>query len=573
MSLVVVNQNPEQQRDELASRDPARALPAATPLRMRAVHALCAARTHSAILAGVWLAGLALGGSPAQAGTYPMYQCGGGTTAVAPGWTAFGQNTQASTVMWNTCGAGGTLGVYAFTNGQPGAVTENGSSGSSVGLALDVPASAPDVTIQAISASVSASSVTGDDGFLEFASAGQGLPGAAELPYGTGAPYTALDNWELAVDARDFEAYVNCTTDHSSPTCDFTQNTQIPALSDITVTLSDDVPPSISQLAGSLASAAATGATVSGEQTLSFQATDADSGVRTVTITLTPATGQPFTSTVNYGAQCAYDSWNACPLSEDGSATIDTSTLAPGTYAAQITATDAAGNTKTVELGTITTATATATAAQPHLPNGSPCPGVQLGLSLNGKPKLAPIRYGTRVLIHGLLHCGSTPDPGALITIAGDGVSTGASTDTSGAFEFLVPAGPSRTLTFSYLPYSDSSAPAVQASATIRVYPTISLRITPRRTRNHGTILWSGAIRGGPYPAGGLTLLVQVRVGRRWETFDQLLTHDGRFEYAYTFLRTTRPITYKFRVALPASGAAGYDYLSTASHPVGVRVR
>jgi hypothetical protein len=69
-----------------------------------------------------------------------------------------------------------------------------------------------------------------------------------------------------------------------------------------------------------------------------------------------------------------------------------------------------------------------------------------------------------------------------------------------------------------------------------------------------------------------LTLLVQVREGHRWQTFDQLMTHDGRFAYRYTFLRTPATTTYAFRVALPASGAAGYDYLPSHSRVVKVRV-
>ena len=73
-------------------------------------------------------------------------------------------------------------------------MTENGQSGSQVGLALDVPSSAPDVSIQRSSAEVIGSSVTGDDAFMGFTSAGQALPGGVELPYG-GSSYTASESW------------------------------------------------------------------------------------------------------------------------------------------------------------------------------------------------------------------------------------------------------------------------------------------------------------------------------------------------------------------------------------------
>jgi hypothetical protein len=512
-------------------------------------------------LALLWPAG-------ASAGTYPMYQCGEGTTVVAPGWSAFGYTTLASTVVSNSCGAGGPLGVYVFSSGQPGAVTENGDSGSSVGLSLQVPASAPGVTIQSVAAKAVVSPVSGDDAWLEFAAAGQQLPGGAELPYGSSSPYTASEQWTLPGGARGFEAYVNCSTDNSSTTCEFPDSNEVPGLQDMTIILADNAPPSLSNISGTLASAAAAGATVSGAQTLTFQATDPDAGVRTVTVTLTPAAGgPPFVDTIDYSSRCAYDSWNACPLSQNGSATINASALAEDTYAVGITVTDAAGNTDTVDLGSITTKTA------PHLPNGTPCAGPQIALTLDGRRKPARVRYGRRVEIAGLLHCKTTPIAGALLDVTGGGISTLVQTGSQGRFRYLVPVGPSRTLTVAYRAYSDAAGPAALARARIGVYPVLSLSITPRITINGGTIVWRGEVAGGPYPRDGLTLLVQVKAGRRWQTFDQLLTHNGSFEYAYTFRRTTRTTTYPFRIALPASGAAGYHYLSAASRTIKVKVR
>src|ERR1019366_8237951 len=190
--------------------------------------------------------------SLASAGTYPMHQCAPGTPAVSPGWSVFGVNTNASTVLSNTCSTGGAIGDYVASNEQAGAVTENGHSGSQVGLQIDVPASAPGVSIQSIAAEVIGSSVTGDDAFMGFTSAGQVLPGEVELPYG-GSNYTASDSWTLPQGARDFEAHVNCTTDDSSPTCDFADSIGVPALSDITLTLTDSTSPVIKSASGPLA--------------------------------------------------------------------------------------------------------------------------------------------------------------------------------------------------------------------------------------------------------------------------------------------------------------------------------
>ena len=269
-------------------------------------------------------------------------------------------------------------------------MTENGSSGSEVGLALNVPASAPGVTIKSITAQAIVSPVTGDDAWLGFASVGQALPGGVELPYGTGSDYTANEQWTLPQGARDFETYVNCSTDRSSPTCNFNDSTHVPALNDITLTLADSVPPTVGHVSGTLASAAAAGATVSGNQTLTFDASDTNSGVRSATLTLTPeGAGAPYSTTIDYGPECAYDSWNACPLTQDASTfTLDTSALAQDTYAVDLTASDAAGNDVSDYLGTVTTKNV------PHIANGSPCAGAQLSLTVNGKAKLHPVRYG-----------------------------------------------------------------------------------------------------------------------------------------------------------------------------------
>ncbi len=308
--------------------------------------------------------------SPASAGTYPMYQCSPGAEAVSPGWyVVAASDTNAVTVLTNNCSAGGALGDYVSSNESPGLVTENGHSGSQVTLALNVPASAPDVTIDSISAKVIASSVTGDDAFLGFSSDGQGLPGGVELPYGTGSDYIADDSWTLPEGARDFESYVNCSTDLSSPTCDFADSESVPALSNITLTLSDNTRPAISAVSGTLASAAATKGTVTGSQTIGFTGTDADSGVRSAVLTLTPQSGgTPYTHTFDFSAQCSYQSWNACPLTQVVSGfAVNTSSLKNDSYAVNLSVTDAAGNVASSPLGTIVSENAPANTSLPTI--------------------------------------------------------------------------------------------------------------------------------------------------------------------------------------------------------------
>lgn len=179
------------------------------------------------------------------------------------------------------------------------------------------------------------------------------------------------------------------------------------------------------------------------------------------------------------------------------------------------------------------------------------------------------------------MHCGATPIPGATVDVGA--VDEGGEpslvdppgevqTARNGTFSYQVPRGASRTFTFSYTAYSNDPNPTASTIMPIAVIPDISLRISPRRTHNGRTILWRGEVSGGPYPPQGVSLQVQVREGRRWQTFDNLVTHNGRFSYRYTFHRTTRPTTYRFRVSLPYAGSVGYPYRWAASHMIAIHV-
>ena len=194
-------------------------------------------------------------------------------------------------------------------------------------------------------------------------------------------------------------------------------------------------------------------------------------------------------------------------------------------------------------------------------------------LAIAGRAARETVRYGKRPTITGKLECAGVPMIAAAVTISGGGLNTSVTTSTLGTFTYQVPGGPA----------------ALSPSATGRSPTTAHLRRSPargdRRTaqdcardlatphlqrRDHRL---GRARRGGPYPPGGVTLLIEVREGNRWQPFDQIVAPAGRFRYRYTFLRTTVATTYRFRVALPANGAGGYDYAPGASNTVAVHVR
>ncbi len=487
-----------------------------------------------------------------------MYQCAPGVPAVSPGWSVFGNTTNANTVLSNTCSAGGSIGDYVFTDGQAGAVTENGESGSQVGLRIDVPGSAPGVTIHAIKAEVIASAVTGDDAFLEFASAGQSLPGAAELPYGGGSAYTATETWTLPQGARDFEAYVNCSTDRSSPTCDFADSTAVPSLTNITLSLEDDTPPTVENVSGPLAAAAAADASVGGSQPISFTGSDAGSGVHTATLTLGPlSSGASYVHTFDFSGECAYDSWNACPLTETVSGfTVNTDALVDGAYAASLAITDAAGNVTDDALGSITVSNAaaivsslgalpgpgtTSSATRPGSPNGSGAgEGAHLQLGIRSPISRTYAKRALR-LTGRLLNAQGLPIAGASLDVLQqvDGATLEligrARAGSDGTFVASVPGGPSRTVEIAYRAFSTDTGYAAVAKLAESVDAGVQLGVSPRRTGSEGEITLSGRVLG-PVPSQGVVVELLVHYRGHWEPFrDPRTDSRGRFRVVYQF--------------------------------------
>jgi PKD repeat protein len=485
-------------------------------------------------------------------------------------------------------------------------VTENGHSGSQVGLQIEVPGSAPDVTISSIMAEVTGSSVTGDDAFMGFTSAGQALPGEVELFNGGGSNYSATDSWTLPQGARDFEAHVNCSTDDSSPTCYFADSIAVPALSDITLTLTDDTPPVIKSASGPLATAAADKSTVAGSQTLSFTASDADSGVRSATLTLTPQDGEtPYTHTFDFAAQCSYDSWNACPLTESVSEfALNTATLKEDSYTVNLTVTDAAGNMASDSLGTIMTAgppssgavgVLAASATGGAIGPGSPLAerGAPNGANASDQAKLTArwtstakaartSGYGATDRITGRLSApGGTPISGASLDVfqtpAEQGAQarlsdTGVRTGPTGEWTLTLPRDvSSSTLRFVYNSHLDDTIPAAMATLTLRVHAGIVLRITPRITNVGRKIFFSGVLRGTPIPEGGKQLVLEASSGREWIQFDTISTDaKGRYRASYRF-KFPGPASYRFRII--SRYEADFPFLDGASNVVGVHER
>ncbi len=349
------------------------------------------------------------------------------------------------------------------------------------------------------------------------------------------------------------------------------------------VSVEDDTPPTLSLANTGLLD----GSTQSGTVPLTINAADA-AGIAKVEVyadsSPNPSSTEDFTQT----SRCAFYEAIPCQNLSNYEYAVDTTKLPDGTYYITVKVYDPAGNMVAVSSSspvTVENAPDTALSSaltggpRAHVANGDPCAGVELGLEVNGQRGVPVIPYGRAVTVRGVLHCGTVAIRDAQVDIAtvggaaSEAVDGTVQTGLDGSFSYAVPAGPDRSLQFSYTAFSDDPGPSATAIATTAIRPRIKLRIAPHHTSNGHSIRWAGTIAGGPYPSQGVTLDVEVQEGRRWRIFDQVVANRrGQFHYGYRFHATVEATTYRFRVALPASGSGGYPYTPGASNTVDVRV-
>jgi hypothetical protein len=429
----------------------------------------------------------------------------------------------------------------------------------------------------------------------QLPSVGDEFDGSANVPYGAVGSGETTNNGilpsnyitvNLAAALPTQYAYViGCGFYNGCPTGG--QNPDVPSGFDTVlsiygaiVTVEDNTPPTLS-LGGT---GMLNGNTQNGTVPLTIDAA-ATPGIAKLEIYAGNSSTSSLTRDFTQTSNCQF--WEAAPCQnlQNYQYPVDTTKLPNGTYYLTVKAYDPAGNVVTVSSPspvTIQNESYTALSGGlrgPHIANGQPCAGEELNVQANRKTKPPVIPYGKPVTIRGVLHCGTVPIRNARLTIATLGGPHSASINTSvqtaldGSFSYTVPTGPDRTLRFSYTAYSDDPGPSATSTAEIMIRPRIRLKIGPSRSSNGHTVHWTGTIAGGPYPRNGVGLVVEVKEGKKWRSFDQVVANrKGRFHYSYHFHATTEPTTYAFRIALPDTGAQGYPYTPGASNEVNVHV-
>lgn len=145
-------------------------------------------------------------------------------------------------------------------------------------------------------------------------------------------------------------------------------------------------------------------------------------------------------------------------------------------------------------------------------------------------------------------------------------------TDTSGRFRWLVPAGVSREIIYTYK--ANLANTTVQGLSTLRlsVRGKVTLRV-PRRVLHNGDVMKvTGAVLSRPLPTAGIVVSLQAYVrGRGWVVFASPRTDGkGRFSARYRFRDTTTTTRYRLRAV--ARMDTGTPFLAAASRPARILV-
>ena len=242
---------------------------------------------------------------------------------------------------------------------------------------------------------------------------------------------------------------------------------------------------------------------------------------------------------------------------------------------AQVTATSMQGSATTQTAFTPPVLVASR-ARRPSAANGrGACRTAMLVVHFHKRAKTT-VRFGEVTILRGRLSCRGKAIRNATVVVRDDGHAARVLTGTSGRFAYRPPVGPSRTLRLTYTAFAHDRGPDARASARLNVIALITLTITPRQLGNGQPITLSGQVEGGPYPAQGIALNVQYLAAGHWHTFDQTIARRGAsgatYTYVYRFQHTEQPTSFSFRVALPATGSAGYAYSVGASRRATVHV-
>ena len=328
------------------------------------------------------------------------------------------------------------------------------------------------------------------------------------------------------------------------------------------VTLREDIAPTVLKPTGSLLE----GGPQSGIRTLTYSATDPQSGLSKVRVLL----DDTVVATHDLTPRCPYSDFTVCPASLDETLQIDTRAVSNGPHRLTLWVQDAAGNERVVDGGRPVEVVNDGT------PESTASFSVVAKFRGTSRSTLT-VPYGHRVVLRGRLTRGSQPvGAGARLEVlerldrkgAREQVASRVETNADGSFNIGIATNrPSRIVRVAYRAADEKHAISRDLKVRVRAVARMHATLRGRLVRFGGRVL------GAPLPKTGKRVVMEGRSpGSAWTPFKTLRTdRKGRFSGTYR-LRVRRPgVRLKVRAVVP--NEIGYGYLGSRSRAVNLRVR
>lgn len=516
-----------------------------------------------AVAAALLLTGAA-GVQPASAGTYVMRSCnvpGHGSAPMHPWrWLHDGETPIPGVSLTDACASGGGIGVTLANRQMP--------NGRAEGIGLDRP-TGPQSQIKFVKAMLwYAARLTGSGPQLRFIAVDYRSDGTTPVGlsnYAPGSEYLVAEQL-IGSDSRHLYLQLYCEPPNGLTVpepCVAAHNVPL-LIRGIEVTLSEDIPPDVLPPRGNLLD----GGLQSGVRTLTYSASDPQSGLRTVEVLL----GETVVASQDFSPRCAYADFTVCPAALDDNLQVDTRLVANGSHGLTVRVRDAAGNERVVNGG------GAVNVANGPTPTSSAVSTYTLSARFKSTSRsTVTVPYGRRVAIQGrLAQASGRVAAGSVIDVLERRDRRGArevtrarvKTKADGSFSVaLVTTRPSRTIRLAYRPTAGSHV--LSRALKLRVRAGSRVRASLRGSR----LRFSGHVLSAPIPKVGKRVVMEGRSpGSAWTPFNRLRTdRKGRFSGTYR-LRVRRPgVRLQVRALVPSE--SGYGYLANRSRAVTLRVR
>lgn len=188
------------------------------------------------------------------------------------------------------------------------------------------------------------------------------------------------------------------------------------------------------------------------------------------------------------------------------------------------------------------------------------------------------VSYSASTRLYGRLRAGGQPIAGTTVQVWSQTKLPGAplerieavQTSQTGRFSIRAAKGPARLLRFRY----PGTKHVRGATGEVRLGVRAATTFRPARSRvlNGEYLTLRGQVLGGPLPATGKLVELQVYARRQWRTFAQPRTDpQGRWEYRYRFEQIRRSTRFRFRARLRTE--AGFPYETGTSKTRRILVR